>query len=180
MKAYFRYSPRDDHATALRIYNTIIKLGHSHVSDFAEKIHPENFYTENEHEWAIRYSNSMKEMDRADVCFLETSIPSTAIGQLGQIAVEKFKPTILLYRQGKRPYYFRGLAEAEKRVQLLEYTPETLDTVLTFAFEFAEEFINTRFTLLFPPDIMAHLNKMKKSGNSRSKYIRTLIRKDMK
>ncbi len=161
------------------IYNTIKNLGHTHTSDFVVTIHPETFYTINEKEWARQYVGALKELEKADICFFESSIPSTAMGQLAQLSVEKFKPTILLYQKGYKPYFFRGLAETEKRVQLLEYTKETLEEVLGFAFEFAEEFINTRFTLLLPPDIMAHLNKIKKSGNSRSEYIRELIRKDI-
>lgn len=180
MKVFLRYSPRSSRTNAVLIYNTISKMGHTHISKFVEKADPDKFYAENEEYWSKRYVASLKEMDRADVCFFETSIPSTAMGQLAQLSVEKFKPTILLYTKDGKPYFFRGLAGVEKRVQLLEYNNENLEDVLRYAFEFAEDFLSTRFTLLFPTDIIAYLNKIKKSGSSRSAYIRSLIRKDMK
>lgn len=154
-------------------------MGHSHVSDFVEKVSKDSFYKDDDDYWHERYLQSIKEIDSSDVCILETSIPSTAMGQLAQLSIEKFKPTILLYK-GNKPFFFRGLAETEKRVQLLEYDLDNLPKVLEYAFEFAEEFINTRFTLLFPPDIVSHLKEIKKQGLSQSDYIRNLIRKDMK
>ena len=179
MKVYLRYSPRSDRKNGLLIYDTIEQLGHIHTSTFVKKLDPVAFYKQSQEEWKKGYVVSLKEMDEADVCVIETSIPSTAMGQLAQLAVDKVKPTILLYLRGQKPYFFRGLAETEKRVQLLEYGPENLKEVLEDAFVWAEEFINTRFTLLFPPDIVAHLNSLKKKGVPKSEYIRDLIREDM-
>ena len=121
MNVFLRYSPRDERDMALGIYSTILKLGHTHTSDFVEKLNPDTFYIDDESEWASRYKKSLEQMDLADICIFESSIPSTAMGQLAQLSVDKFKPTILLYRKGKKPYFFRGMAEVEKRVQLLEY-----------------------------------------------------------
>lgn len=180
MKVYLRYSPRSDRENALLIHGAIIKLGHEHVSDFVLKTNPEKFYTEDEKEWAKRYAASLKEMDEADICIFETSIPSTAMGQLAQLSIEKSKPTVLLYTKNNKPYFFRGLAEAERRALLLEYDPKNINEILDYVFTWAEEFLNTRFTLIFPPDIISYLNNLKRDGRSRSEYIRDLIRKDIK
>ena len=106
---------------------------------------------------------------------------SLAIGQLTQEAIRNEKPTILLYLQGKKPYFFRGAAEAESRVQLLEYTTDTLQDVLSYALEIAQELLTTRFTMLMPKELNTFLDKIhKQTGLSRSEYIRKLIMEKMK
>lgn len=179
MKVYFSYSPRGDHHFAQLIYDAIKELGHKHVSTFVKDIDPESFYQAVEKEWKNRYLNSVRSIEKADICIFELTIPSTASGQLAQLSLNKFKPTILLYRKGAHPHFSAGLEETEKRVQILEYSEEDLKDVLKYAFDMAEEYLNTRFTLLLPRDIVNYLNQLKKDGQSRSEYIRDLIKKDM-
>jgi hypothetical protein len=181
MKVFFISTPRGNNDHTSLIYNTIEELGHKHTTDFHRRLRNENFYSGTDGDWEKRYRNRLREVADAEVCVIEVSQHSLAVGQIVQQAITQEKPTMLLYFTGKRPHYLRGAALAEKRVQLVEYDEMDLKNVLADAFEIAQEMLTTRFTMLLPPEINTFLDSLnKKTGIARSEYIRDLIKKDMK
>lgn len=63
----------------------------------------------------------------------------------------------------------------------MEYTLDGLKEVLADAFEFANELLTTRFTMLMPPELTRFLDEIsKKEGIPRSEFIRDLIAVEMK
>ena len=180
-KVFFTSTPRGNWDYALNIHDTIESMGYVHTSNFTTTITPETFYDADEKAWQGRYIAKLHEIALADICVFEVSIHSLAVGQLLQEAIRRDKPVIAMYEQGKRPHFLRGTEGSETRVQLLEYSLETLNETLEYAFEIATELLTTRFTLLMPAELVQFLNKMsEKTGISRSEYIRGLIMEEKK
>lgn len=180
MKVLFRFSPRGDIKRAKDISDNIKNLGHKLTCDFVKTVTDSNFYVDTDDVWAKRYISCKHEITSADVCVIEASIPSTAMGQIATLSIEKDKPTIILYYGKKAPYFFRGLIKTNPKVQLLEYSDSDLQMVLKYAFDVVSQQINTRFTLLLPPEIISFLNKKRKyQGISSSDFIRSLIKREI-
>ncbi len=181
MKIFFISTPKGDLKHIAYVYETITKLGHTHTSDFAVTVKPELFYKNADEEiWRKRYEQRLEEIANADVAIFEISFPSFGAGQLAQEAIRAEKPVILLYFEGNKPNFFRGTAQAEKRVQLFEYTHENLKEILTYGLGIATDLLTTRFTMLMPSDMTKYLETVKNhSGLSRSEYIRKLLKEDM-
>ena len=114
----------------------------------------------------------------ADVIICEVSYPSTInIGHEITLALDKGKPILALHKPGREATTLLGI-DSEK-FTLLEYTEETLADVLSDWLEEVEGVLNTRFTMILEPRIKKYLDKITKTGLSRSEYIRNLILQDM-
>lgn len=62
----------------------------------------------------------------------------------------------------------------------LEYSLKVIEEALDWGLEEAEQMLNRRFTFFISPEIDTFLDKIsKKSGRSRSEYIRELIEEKM-
>lgn len=126
-------------------------------------------------EWHKEWSLYVQE---SDLVIVEGSYPSTIhIGfELGMI-VSRGKPTILLHKSGKEPKFINNLYS--NRLVKSEYSNENVEEVLKWCLEEIERISNRRFTFFISPEIETFLNEIsKKTGISRSEYIRELIEKD--
>jgi hypothetical protein len=180
MKVFFISTPRGNSQHINRIYKVINNLGYTHTSNFHKSVNLEKFYTEDDSIWQERYKSRLKEIAAAEICIFEVSQHSFAVGQLVQEAIRSEKPTILLYYEGQRPYFFRGAEIIETRVHLLPYTLDKIEEVLKYAFEIAEELLTTRFTMLITPEITKFLDDINNiKGIARSEFIRNLLVKEM-
>jgi hypothetical protein len=180
MKVFFFSSPRGNLELSRMAYAAIERLGHKHTSDFVRAIDSKTFYAVSEMTWSQRYRERIKQLQGAEICVFEASIPSIATGQLFQEAIRQEKPTIALFQKDNRPYTLLGLEDNERRTQVLEYSRETLTEVLKDALDEAEAQLNTRFTMLMPAELTKFLDQINaKSGLSRSEFIRQLIREKM-
>ena len=182
MKIFYISTPKGNLSQIASVYDTIATLGHTHTSDLAVTIRPEIFYKDSDEEmWRKRYEQRLEEINKSDVCIFEITYPSFGVGQLAQEAIRAEKPVILLYYKGNPPNFFRGTAQAEKRVQLFEYSEHNLMDVLQYGLTIATDLLTTRFTMLMPSDMTKYLEKVKTAtGLSRSEYIRKLVNEEMK
>jgi len=181
MRVFFICSPRSNLENARAIFKTVEEKGYKHTTDFVSKVEPHAFYRAGDEVWQERYKSWVRDIAKADICVFEVSIHSLAVGQLIQEAIRREKPVIALYYQGQKPHFLRGTEGSETRVQLVEYTLDSLKDILADAFDVATELLTTRFTMLMPPDMTRFLDKIGEERSvSRSEYIRSLITREMK
>ena len=114
-----------------------------------------------------------------DFAVAEISYPSTLnIGFEIHNIIERGKPVIGLYKEGKDPIFTSELHS--RRLIRSSYTGENLKDVLSWAIGEAKEIINRRFTFLVPPEISGFLDNAYKSyGITASDIIRDLVKKEM-
>lgn len=165
-------------------YRAIIKAiqdcGHDVLTSFnimEEKLDRVLSISKVDHE--VYFGTWSKVIKQADVAVVEVSFPSTVhIGmEIGGL-IERGKPVICLYQQGRNPTFVEDFHSP--RLLKLEYTKDDVKEVLEWVFEEVEQLLNRRFTFFIPPEIDAYLNKMADADDtSRSEYIRNLISKDM-
>src|SRR3989344_5636639 len=123
------------------------------------------------------YEEMMRWIKTADIFVCEVSFPSTVTtGHVLTRALEQGKPVLALYKRGSVPPLLLGL-ELE-RFRLVEYDEFDLETVIEGELAELMKLPDQRFTMLLPADIVGHLDDVAQSGNNRSDYIRSLIRKD--
>lgn len=181
MKVYFDATPSKIEAyrqTYQTIGQTIESLGHQLTSrwilDFSE-----DFYGLPREEWKNHYKRIVLSLEKADLVVVDISVSSTSIGQLIQQAFILGKPVIALRDRAVTPNIFlEGAGEVESKILIIEYTLANLKPRLTEAFDFIEDWLETRFTMLIGGDIKRHLDKVAKSGENRSTYLRRLIQED--
>lgn len=119
-------------------------------------------------------------INNADLILIEGSYPSSIhIGfELG-LALEKGKPIILLYKDGKNPVFINELYS--NRLIKSEYTDKNIEEILKWCLKEAEQLTNRRFTFFISSEIESFLNNMSKQKNvNKSKYIRGLIEREIR
>lgn len=126
------------------------------------------------------YRTVVRWISMADIVVVEVSFPSTLhIGHEISLALERQKPVIALYHQGKEPSFFLGLSN--KKLFWGEYAAATLTDVLDEGLEVVTEQTETRFNLFLTPQQQSHLSRAAKhSKMARSVYLRKLIDDDSK
>ena len=162
-----------------KIIGTLEELGHEVIHDiFSYNI--DNVLTQTQKELNVYYKKWYKYLEEMDVCVADISFPSTVnIGFEIASILNRAKPVIALYREGKDPIFTSP--EFSKKMIKVEYTPESVSEVLQWALEEAKQQLNRRFTFVINPEIDNFLkNNLKKKKVSCSEYIRSLIKKDMK
>src|SRR3989338_6507307 len=174
MKVYFVASPRAKKIFGRDIeaaYDAISELGYQHTSDFIDKVDPEALYDFDQEEIIDHYHKTMKAVKDADMVVVDVSVASMSMGYIVDRANEDSKPVIILYTKGNEPFFFSGIQD--DKVQIVEYGADNAKEVLKGAFEYAKEFLQTRFTMLMPAVLVKFLDGVSdKSGVSRSEYIR--------
>lgn len=182
MKIYF---------AASSIYRTTYKSIYKRIIDFlekqdhevfgktlAERLIPLNSVSLHKiREWQKEWLSYISD---ADLVLIEGSYPSSIhIGfELG-LTLEKGKPIILLYKEGKNPAFISNLYS--NRMIKSEYTDRNVEDTLNWCLQEAEQLTNRRFTFFISSEIESFLNKMsKKNGIHKSKYIRSLIEREIK
>ena len=89
-------------------------------------------------------------------------------------------PILILVKPNTKLAFIDGLQEDHEQLLKSEYTMDNLFEVVRQGIEYLSDFMNTRFTMLMPPDIGKYLDNVSAKGVNRSEYIRKLIRVDMK
>lgn len=181
MKVYFTASARGKslyYQSYRDIHKSIEDLGHKNLDDLILKIN-ENVFYEGTHEEQVKlYENTINLIKKADVIVLEITVPSLSMGYVLHKAIEMNKPVIALYSPGTIPFFVQGI-DSEK-LQVLEYSSESLNSVLSDALIYAEESSDVRFNFFISPSIGHYLDWVSKVKKiPRSVYLRGLIEKDM-
>lgn len=128
----------------------------------------------------VYYKKVLNNLRDSDIVVAEISYPSLSMGYLVALSVNLQKPTIVLFYGNEKSNILSPL-ESLGQLHVIEYNDiKEIERLLRYEVDLAAKEVDTRFTLLLPPDIVSSLDKVAKSGKSRSEYIRNLIRKDMK
>lgn len=182
MKVYFDATPsqldryRENYQAIGRV---LIELGHELTSRWILDF-DESFFQLPRKEWVNHYRYILSSLEKADVAIFDISVSSTSVGQLIQQALVWRKPVIALRDHQKAVNIFlEGAGDAESKLIVVEYTLDDLRDRLEDAIDYVEEWLETRFTLILPTHVRKHLDRVAKTGTSRSEYIRKLIEKDM-
>lgn len=181
MKVFFVGSPR---ALNLyqeyfkKIYSTIEELGHENIYDLMVSSDPNTFYDRTEEEIILHYRRTVKCLQESDVTIIESSIHSLSMGYLVRMSEELEKPVIILYQEGKQPFFFRG--HHDERFILVEYRRDNIKEVLAAAFQYAKESLDIRFNMFLSTKMHMYLkNEAKKMGIPCSIFMRQLLQEHM-
>lgn len=118
-------------------------------------------------------------INASDIFIAEVSYPSTDVGHEISIALEKGKPVIILYLEGKEQKLLDAIS-AEK-IQLVSYKPGKVKEILKTAIEEAKEQMDVRFNFFISPKIGAYLDWIaKKKKLPRAVFLRKLIGEHIK
>lgn len=181
MKVYFTASLRGKSNKDLsysKIFNVIKNAGHQHIDELAISGDTQSFYTGSHEDQMSLYKATLDKIKTADLVVLEVSVPSLSMGFLLLKALEASKPVIALYKVGYSPYFALGIDD--ERLQVIDYTDDSLESELKSAIEAAQEKADVRFNFFISPRIGAYLDWISKVKKiPRSVYLRALIEKEM-
>lgn len=181
MKVYFNASPSqlDKYRPIYqRIGKCIEDLGHQLTSRWILDF-DESFFNLDRPKWNEHYKQIIQSIDDADVVIWDISVSSTTGGQCIQHGLESRKPVIALRdNNSSKNIFLVGAGEVESKLLIVEYNQSDLETKLTEALDYVEDWLETRFTLIIDGETRRLLDKAATNGITRSDYIRELIRKD--
>jgi hypothetical protein len=147
------------------------------LNDIPITADPDKFYNLSSDEVNDMYVELTGKLKKADVVIVESTIHSLTMGFYIKMSLDLDKPTIILHLPGSAPFFFEGIQN--ERLQILEYTMESLSEVLKHAFKYASENIDTRFNLFLSSDLYNYLRWVTRRYNTqKSNYIRGLLLKD--
>jgi hypothetical protein len=181
MKIYFTSSARASQELKQN-YKTIFELissfGHSHVDDYTKSDDAQKVYFGTHEENLKLYKHAMECIKNADAIVLEVSTHSLSMGYLLQQSLTMGKPVIALYVVGNKPAFVAGIDN--EKLQLVEYTAESLKEELSIALQNAQENTDVRFNFFISPSIGRYLDWVSKVKKiPRSVYLRALIEKEI-
>jgi len=180
MKIFFHaplsQKPVDNYLT---YYHYLGEIGHSHTSDFVLKFESDDLKKTDTRKKAKNILKNLEDqVKKADVILLGAIDQSVGSGFLLGLATRLSKPVILLCLDKENIPFFYASLDYNKLI-ILECNQNNYKTVLPRALSKAEKIIDKRFTLLLPPDVVEMLdNHYEKTGETRSEYIRNLIKDD--
>ncbi len=160
------------------IYELLSQLGYSHLDQTLIKTKSDEFYDGldkgGRDAYVNFYNRNVKYLQEADINIFECSLHSLSIGFMVQKSLEYVKPTIVLYLEGKTPYFLAG--NKEENLIVKSYNANNLKKVLSEALEEAKEKTDKRFNFFINPSLLAYLNKVaREKGITKSTFIRNLI-----
>jgi 2'-deoxynucleoside 5'-phosphate N-hydrolase len=164
-------------------YKKIIKI----LEDMDIKVVSDHVLTEEKggvsaksHEEIISFYKKISNwISQSDIVVAEVTYPSTNVGHEITLALEKGKPVIFLYIEGKEPKLLNAL-DSEKS-QLIPYKPKDLKTILKTSIEEAQDQMDVRFNFFISPKIGAYLDWIAKQKKTpRAVFLRRLIEEHMK
>jgi len=183
MKIYFTGSLHNkniDPELYLKIVNLLKNEGHvvqyDHIIDKAiNTLETQTVVQRQEY-----YRKLSKWLTNCDAVVCEISYPSTInIGHELTLALDKDKPVLALYQEGREPGIIQGI-DSEKLI-LADYTEDTISQVLKYGLEEISGQIDVRFNFFISPKIGNYLDWVsKKKRIPRAVYLRRLIEEDMK
>lgn len=183
MKVYFTGSLHNKDIDK-KLYRHIVDLleskGHKVRSEHILKTEPISLDGQSAMERSSYYAKLNKWLAEADLVVCEVSYPSTInIGHEVSLALDKGKPVLALYQQGRNPGVLQGIKS--DRFLLVEYTEQDLDNTLDYGLEEAADQVDVRFNFFISPAIGRYLDWVsKKRRIPRAVYLRRLIEKEMK
>lgn len=180
MKIFFISTPRGTDVLRQnyqRLYDTITKMGYSHVSDFITTTAADKFYDEMHKGRDAHkkfYNEMVEDIQKADICVFETSIPSLAIGFLIQRALDYSKPTIVMYYKDNIAYFLSGIDD--EKLITVSYDEKNYKKILKKALEQAREKRDKRFNFFLSPKLLNYIeNASNEHGITKSKLLRDMI-----
>lgn len=177
MKVFFAVSLRahlDFAKEYKQIYDLIEKFGYKNLNSLPITNDPKGYYSLSESELLESHITLSKHLKNADIVVIDATIHSLTMGYYIKMALDLDKPTIVLYQPGSKPYYFSAIQN--DRLQILEYTSETLPMVLKGGLDYAREDINIRFNLFLTSDLYNYLKwAAKQEELQSSSFIRNLL-----
>lgn len=182
MKVFFTGSPRalktlkPEHEA---IYTAIEKAGGVHLSKLVVAADPDEFYVRNHADVVKHYNDTMNAVKKSDIVVAEVSMHSMSMGFLINKALEQNKFVMALYLPDHKPFFLGGI-ENEK-LQVIEYTKESVDRLIKDAFDKANEIVDTRFNFYISPEIGRYLDWVAKTKKlPRAVFLRSLLEKAMR
>jgi len=183
VKIFFTGSPRslrikEQSDNLNKIYKSLSAYG-KHTSDLVINNDPDSFYEYSLEEIDQHYQNTLTNLKKAYVIVVEVSIHSLSMGYLINKGIELSKPTLCLYSKGNAPFFLSGIHDPNLVVS--EYTYESIDDVISDAFDYFSGNQDKRFNLMLSPQMINFLNDYsKKNKMSKAQIIRKAINELMK
>lgn len=179
MKVYFGASMRGK-AEFGENYKLIVeaveKLGHKLVVntvDLSTYVEVAKETAEEAEDW---YKRMIGWIDESDVAVYEVSYPSLGIGHEVAVCLHRGKPVIALHVPENPPFVLKSILN--EKIQVVEYNAGNVEKVMAQAFEYAQDWLESRFTLILDGETRRMLDAKAQEGMARSEYIRKLIKED--
>lgn len=162
------------------IVDTLIKCGHKVIHEHISDIDMSDLEKSSNSKQEDYYKKVTAWIGKADVVVAEVSFPSTLnIGHEITTALDKHKPVIALYLEGKESIFFSGIKS--DNLLYCEYTDKTLPTVLKTAINQISNIADTRFNFYISPEIGRYLDWVSQNRKlPRAVFLRSLLEKAMK
>ena len=163
-----------------KIYDAFQEMGVTVLSDHVLRDTKEKISVKSHEEVVKFYKKIVNLISKSDIVVIEASSPSINLGHEISVALEKGKPTVVLYLKGAGvPRMLEG--SQQDRLLLIEYQLETLKRDLKEALDFAKDQMDVRFNFFVSPKIVYYLDWIaKKKKMPRAVYLRRLIEQEMK
>jgi len=180
MKIFFHAPISDQYRDFyMSLYEYLSTLGHEQTSDFAIA-YSKNDLNSNQmrKEAQDLLHKQVANIKKADVLVMGANEQSVGCGFFLNMAMKLSKPIVLITENlVDMPFFYASLSY--NKLMTVECNNKNYRTVLPERLNEAKKQIDKRFTLLLPPDVVEMLDKhYKRSGQTRSDYIRDLIRQD--
>lgn len=164
-------------------YYTIIDIlklkGHEIVADHILKTAPYDIKNETPEQLVNFHKKMEKQINECDCVVAETSYPSISVGYQISIALQRFKPVLILYSVGDPPSLF--VHSRDGNIVIEQYTMLELHDILPSFIDYVSGIHSLRFTFFITPSIATHLEKKSKEHNlPKSAYLRSLIEEDIR
>jgi hypothetical protein len=162
-----------------KIFNALKKMDVDVLSDHVLKHTKEEIKIKNHDEVVSFYRKIVNLINKSDVVIIEASYSSTNLGHEITLALEKGKPTIVLYIKGSGGARMLEGSQ-DDRLFLVEYELDNLQKCLSDALQDASDQMDVRFNFFIPPQIVAYLDWIAKNKKiPRAVFLRRLIEGDM-
>ena len=184
MKVFFSATPSKYEIYKKRyqmIGDEIESLGHDLTIDWILK-YDKSFFDLPRVKWKDHYLSIMNAIERSDVAIWDISVSSTTCGQCIQYALTHKIPVVVLQDNVARVNIFlEGAGDVESKLLVVPYTERNLRKKLANTLKYVEEWLTeTRFTMIVDGEMRRYLDEAVLKGESRSEYIRRLVKEDSK
>jgi hypothetical protein len=162
------------------IVNTLEKLGHSVTADHILKKDVDFILGESQEQHEKYYKWMHKQISKADLLVAEVSFPSTVhVGHELTLALEKEKPSLALFVEGRSPVLFWGITSDKFFAE--KYNLDNLERTLKDSIEYLSEQMDTRFNFFISRRLSSYLDWIANNRRiPRAVYLRQLISKEMR
>ena len=179
MKVHFNAPLNGKKEYYQRIVAKIHQLGYELVTNHVLERDITQVEAETEAESELQSKKLASWIKNADIVVFETSYPDVSLGYEIALALNMSKPVVVLYRKEMNtPHGLKGIKS--EKLQLVSYNDATLEEMLEYALDYAEEATDIRFNFFVTPTISAYMDWIARERKlPRSVYLRRLIENDM-